>query len=218
MPGYHVEVVVAIMPTGLIYFASTPSHSDAGYDVYTSEGRRRYPCPQAVHHGPARSMHLPVRDCPTSLHVYEVSYFFENYHGTVDRYIWRPDYPDGFYVKFEVHDIARPHEWWRGRHYVSCGWYFDAPVPPRYRVLGLDRFYSVMRTLSTAAIPCGVLGCPRLAYFFAHGVGPICGLCSARRRNDWRRLHGPLRRLFAERLPQPAGALVVQLLYGDRRV
>ena len=152
MSGYHVDVWSAAMPPsvhgvwqqpGYIYFSSMPDHSAAGYEVYSALSIQRYPVPEtAVYHGRVGAMLTPL---PARPRLYEVCYYFANYAGTVDCYQWRPDFPDGLYVKFEVTDICSPDDWWRGESYVLVGLHWDTPITRRNRILGLYRFYRVMR-------------------------------------------------------------------------
>ena len=61
-------------------------------------------------------------------------------------------------------------------------------------------------------------GCRRWAYYIADGFGPACDVCQARWQND-AALNDLLRMfpVFAERLPDITGALIVEFVNGDGR-
>ena len=121
MPGYHVVVYVAPMPLrqlggqvpAYLYFQSSPAHITSAYEVYTQMTPMRFPVLSAVYHGTVGAMHNPV---PYHLAGgdYSVYFYFANYQGTVDCYMWTPAYPPNRYVMYEVQDISEPKHWYYG--------------------------------------------------------------------------------------------------------
>ena len=152
MQGYHVVVYSAPLPRPLfsgrfeepdfVYFSGTPGRAAASYAVHSQFSLTRYPVRDALYHGEVGAMTTPLPRRPLD---YEVCHYTGNEVGTVDCYFWRPIFPSGTYLKYEVVDIHDPADWFRGARYVRRGAVADAPIGRRARRAGLWRFYARMR-------------------------------------------------------------------------
>ena len=152
MQGYHVVVYSAPLPRplfsgrfeepGFVYFSGTPGRAAASYAVHSQFSLTRYPVRDALYHGEVGAMTTPLPRRPLD---YEVCHYYGNDAGTVDCYLWRPTFPSGIYVKYEVVDIHDPSDWYRGARYVRQGVVADEPIGRRARRAGLWRFYKRMR-------------------------------------------------------------------------
>ena len=96
----------------------------------------------ATYHGEVGALRSRLRDRPLS---YEVCFYYRNYYGSVDCYMWRPSHLPGTYIHFDVMDISDPKDWYRGARYEFVALVEGQPMSGRQRRLGLRRFYRVMR-------------------------------------------------------------------------
>ena len=150
MPGYHVTVYSAHMPVvtdgvaipGFVYFQSTSEQTAGSYEVYSQRSPARYPVRAATYRGRVDAMRLPLPYRPGH---YEVCFYYANFSGTVDCYLWRRGLPPNRYIKYQVPDIHDPRDWFYGTRYVFVGVHTDQPMSRAWRRAGLGRFYSVMR-------------------------------------------------------------------------
>ena len=152
MQGYRVAVYSAPLPwplfggrfeePGFVYFSGTPGLAAERYAVHTQFSPTRYPVLDALYHGEVGAMTEPLPRRPLD---YEVCHYYGNDAGTVDCYLWRPTFPSGTYLKYEVVDIHDPADWARGAHYARRGAVADAPIGRRARRVGLWRVYACMR-------------------------------------------------------------------------
>ena len=152
MQGHHVAVYSAPLPwplfggriwePGFVYFSGTSALASERYAVHTQFCPTRYPALETVYHGEVGAMTEPLPQRPKD---YELCRYYGNDVGTVDCYLWRPGFPTGMYLKYEVVDIHDPADWARGAHYVRRGAVAGAPVGRRACRVGLRRFYARMR-------------------------------------------------------------------------
>ena len=151
MPGHHTVVYSAFMPTqedgvtipGYLYFQSTGAHAAPAYEVYTSSGPGRYPAAKASFLGTVGAMNVLLPYRPLS---YEVCFYFRNFAGSVDCYLWRPTHAPDVYLLYRVLDISDPNDWYIGSRYEFQGVVGGVePMSASQRRRGLRRFYRVMR-------------------------------------------------------------------------
>ena len=150
MPGHHVVTYSATMPTdvggvsipGHVYFVSTPAHRYSSYEVYSQRSPSRYPVMNAQFHGTVSGLTTPLPYYPRR--DFEVCFYYANYYGLVDCYIWRHGYHPELWAHYEVEDISTPNDWWRGSRYRFVRIVEFQPLSKRARALGLSRFYRHM--------------------------------------------------------------------------
>ena len=145
MPGFHVVVYSAYMPVwttpGYVYFVSTGLHDFAKYEIYSTVGGHRHPLVGATYHGTFSDVTVPLPYRPRG--PWEVSYWYSNYHGTVDVYTWYAGSWPNSWTYHEAATIGSPHDWWKA--YLTYGGNVQMqPLSRRARRLGLARFYRLM--------------------------------------------------------------------------
>ena len=98
---------------------------------------------EATYHGEVGALCCGLPGAPPV--EYEVCFYYRNYYGSVDCYMWRPSHLPGTYIHFDVMDISDPKDWYRGARYEFVALVEGQPMSGRQRRLGLRRFYRVMR-------------------------------------------------------------------------
>ena len=152
MPGFHVVVYSAALPRldwaggelpypGYLYFVSTPAQQARDYRIYVQQSLQRFPVRDAYDFGRVAHLRWPLPAYPLN---FQVAYYFRNYAGNVDCFVWRPHFAPTSYELYEVMDIADPAWWYFGTRYVWRGYREEAPVPSRVRRRGLRLFYGLM--------------------------------------------------------------------------
>ena len=151
MPGFHVVVYSAPLPRydrrghldvpGYLYFVSTGSHRPEDYEVYSQRSINRYPVVDATYHGVVSDIRTPLPARPLD---WEVAYYFRNYAGNVDCYVWKRYHHPTVYACYEVVDIEDPSAWYMGSRYAWRGFRAYTAIGSRVRRAGLRRFYRLM--------------------------------------------------------------------------